>query len=163
MGVGLDCVTRGLIGGKGRAYRNERRRDNDRGCYDPLVGIATPKVFLLTVLATTALGCPDPAHAPNAKPMPDATVHAICTSESGGDGATIQVWRESDGTFVVNELSNKAHESPLVYFDDDGRETMRISSHSDTPSSPEALEAGRRRDLATRDGTKAEKIPCTGK
>ncbi len=72
------------------------------------------------------LACRDPAHAPNAKPMPDATVHAICVSESGGDTATIQVWRESDGTFVVNELSNPTHDAPLVFFDDDGRGTMRI-------------------------------------
>jgi hypothetical protein len=118
---------------------------------------------MLPVLALAAVGCRDPAHAPNAKPMPDATVHAICASEAGGDGATIQVWRESDGTFVTNELSSHAHEAPLVFFDDDGRETMRISDHSDTPSSPDALEAERRRDLATRDGVKAEKIPCKGK
>jgi hypothetical protein len=119
--------------------------------------------LVVAVVALAAIACRDPAHAPNAKPMPDATIHAICASESGGDAATIQVWRESDGTFVVNELSNPTHDAPLVFFDDDGRETMRISDHSDTPSSPEALEAGRRRDLATREGVKAEKIPCKGK
>jgi hypothetical protein len=138
-------------------------RRHRRGCYDPNVRTPTVRVLVLAGLATTALGCPDPAHAPNAKPMPAATIHAICASESGGDGAVVQVWREADGTFVVNELSNEAHDAPLVFFDDDGRETMRISSHADTPSSPEALEAGRRRDLATRDGIKAEKIPCKGK
>ena len=115
------------------------------------------------LVALSAVGCPDPAHAPKAKPMSDATVHAICASDAGGEAATIQVWRESDGTFVVNELVSHAKDAPLVYFDDDGRETMRISDHSSTPSSPEALEAGRRRDLATRDGIKAEKIPCKGK
>jgi hypothetical protein len=119
------------------------------------------------LVALSAVGCPDPAHAPKAKPMSDATVHAICASDAGGDAggdaATIQVWREADGTFVVNELVSHAKDAPLVYFDDDGRETMRISDHSSTPSSPEALEAGRRRDLATRDGIKAEKIPCKGR
>jgi hypothetical protein len=121
------------------------------------------RLAVTALVASLALSCRDPAHAVNAKPMSDATIHAICATEAGGDGSTIQVWRESDGTFVTNELLGHAHDAPLVYFDDDGRESMRISDHSDTPSSPEALEAGRRRDLATRDGVKAEKIPCKGK
>lgn len=107
------------------------------------------------------------ANGPNARPVPDAVIHAVCTSDSGGDAATIQVWRERDGALVVLELSpdigKRGSHAPTTFFDEAGREVLRLASHAVAPGSPEALEAERKRETVTLEGRKAEVIPCKGK
>jgi hypothetical protein len=106
------------------------------------------------------------AKMPNARPLPAATVHSLCTSAYGGDAAKLQVWRQRDGAFVVVELlpdvAKHGEDSPTTFFDDDGREVLRVR-HVDAPSSPEALDNDRRREDVTQGGGKAEVIACKGK
>ena len=119
------------------------------------------------VLATMAMACASGAklaQGPNARPVPDSLAHTLCTG--AGDGASIQVWREKDGTFVVFEVKPdpaRGADAPTTFYDDHAREVLRVASHADAPSSPQALEAERRRETVTLQGKRAEKIACKGK
>lgn len=118
------------------------------------------KLALFGVAATSAMACRQ-RPPPGPPPAPSA-VRAICTSELGGDGARIQVWRRMDGTIATLELiaPPSIADAPSVFFDETGRESQRIASHPVAPGSPEALDADRRRDMATADGKKAEVVRC---
>lgn len=125
---------------------------------------------LVVALAVTSGACASGAKlasGPNARPVPDSITHTLCTGEFGGDGAQIQVWRERDGTFVVFELkpdiTKHGGHAPTTFYDDGAREVLRIASQAVAPSSPQALEADRRRESVTLEGKRAEIIGCKGK
>jgi len=129
---------------------------------------AAAEVVRLALVVVMIAGCASGAKLakmPNAKPIPDATIRAICKSQYGGDGASIQVWREKDGTFVVFELrpDAKKPDAPTTFFDDLPQEVLRVSSHEGSAGSPQALEDERKRETVTLQGRKAEIIPCKGK
>ncbi len=122
--------------------------------------------LVFVVASCAACGGARLAKGPNARPVPDSLAHKLCTGEFGGDGAQIRVWREKDGTFVVFELAPdiaKHSDAPTTFYDDTAREVLRLRSQADAPSSPQALEADRRRDSVTLEGKRAEIIACKGK
>jgi hypothetical protein len=127
--------------------------------------------LMLCALAACNAGA-KAAKGPNAHPIRDEVVRALCTSDTGGDASTIRVWRENDGTFVTMELSpdiaKHGPHAPTVFFDESGREMERIRgremeripSTPVEPGSPKALEGQRRRENVVADGIAAETIAC---
>ena len=85
-------------------------------------------------------------------------VKTICSGPDAGKGAKIQVWRRPDDASVTTlEVVGGAAD---VFYDETGREQLRMTKQTVGSGSPQVLEDQQRRDDAIADGKRAERIAC---
>ena len=86
----------------------------------------------------------------------------LCTSDLGGPGAELHIWRDGARAVALYELvpdSDGPHKGVTAIDDSRGREQIKLPA-PDMATSPEALERDRRRDAVLEDTKRTETIDC---
>ncbi len=98
--------------------------------------------------------------------IPADVVKAICTSQFGGELASIEVYRRADGSVQTLELRpdiTKVSHPPSQFFDLSGAVTATIPEFPVEPGSDEAKKWSDVRAGAVGDAKVAESIGCKGR
>jgi hypothetical protein len=118
----------------------------------------------LAALAALAMGGCDrwPGNHDYGPPTDPRIVTRLCTSELGGPGAEVRVWRDGARAVALYDLvpdPDGPHKGVTSLYDSRGREQLKLPA-PDMATSPEALERDRRRDAVLEDTKRTETIEC---